>query len=152
MSIAMKIHQSWNNLTWKENCGRLGLRSYQSPPQEHQMKKRIVAIIITTLFAMPFILYGAGVVTVKKTDTKTYKRVKLSHELHRSKGVTKCKQCHHKGPVNKSWASSGCHQGPGGTSKIHQLCKNCHKQRNGPTKCGECHKYWWKWYNRINKK
>jgi hypothetical protein len=105
------------------------------------MKKRIVAIIITTLFAMPFILYGAGVVTVKKTDTKTYKRVKLSHELHKSKGITNCKTCHHKGPVNKSCASSGCHQGPSGTSKIHQLCKNCHKQRNGPTKCAQCHKY-----------
>lgn len=105
------------------------------------MKKRVLIVFIAMMFAITA-LYGAGVVTVKKTQDKTYKQVKFSHDLHKSKGVTNCKQCHHKGKPSVSCAAKGCHQGPAGTAKIHKMCyKDCHKKKGGPTKCKDCHKY-----------
>lgn len=106
------------------------------------MKKRLITIFMAMMFTIPLILYGADIVTVKKTQNKTYKQVKFSHKLHKSKGVKKCKQCHHKGKPSLSCANKGCHKGPAGTAKIHKMCyKGCHKQRGGPTKCKDCHKY-----------
>lgn len=103
------------------------------------MNKRVLIVFIATVFAISA-LYGAGVVTVKKTQDKTYKQVQFSHDKH--KKLAKCKQCHHKGKVSDSCAAKGCHQGPAGTKKIHKLCiTECHKKKGGPTKCKDCHKY-----------
>ena len=105
------------------------------------MKKRFLILSIIIMFITPIVIYGAGRVTVKKTQNRTYKRVILDHAKHKAAGVKRCKSCHHKGPVSKSCAAVGCHKGKAGTKKLHDSCIGCHKTKGGPKKCKACHKH-----------
>ena len=104
--------------------------------------KRNMAVAIALLFILPIILFAAGVVTVKKTESKDQKRVVFDHKIHQSNGVSQCKTCHHKGRVGQSCADSGCHVGPAGTKALHDRCIGCHRTRGGkaPVQCNQCHK------------
>jgi hypothetical protein len=104
--------------------------------------KRTMAIAIASLFILPIILFAAGVVTVKKTETRDQKRVVFDHKIHQNNGVSQCKACHHKGRIGQACADSGCHVGPAGTKAMHDRCKGCHMTKGGkaPVQCDQCHK------------
>ena len=66
--------------------------------------------------------------------------VSFQHELHQER-VADCETCHHKGV--ELGACPSCHQiskgAPQGKDLFHQVCRECHKERGGPTTCAGCH-------------
>ncbi len=105
------------------------------------MKKRFIAILTTSIFILPLILFAAG---GPKKDLKVTKIGKkkgpaiYSHVKHEKAGVKECKKCHHEGKQDDPCAK--CHKGKKGKKAIHKNCKGCHKKmKKGPTKCKTCH-------------
>ena len=103
--------------------------------------KKAMAVTVASLFLAPIILFGAGVVTVKKTENTAQKRVVFDHGIHKKNGVSQCRTCHHKGRIGQSCADSGCHVGPAGTKSMHDRCQGCHRTKGGkaPLQCNGCH-------------
>ena len=69
-----------------------------------------------------------------QTGTVTFKHVE-----HTKRG-SKCTTCHHEGVL--SGTCRKCHNGetaPPFEKVAHKICKDCHKQGSGPTKCEGCH-------------
>lgn len=90
------------------------------------MKKIIAAVALTLICAAAAMAAGPETISLPaKMGTVTF-----SHKAHQEK-LKDCKICHEKGPgkiegFGKDWA--------------HKTCKGCHAEKNGPTKCGDCHK------------
>ncbi|MCX7679585.1 MAG: hypothetical protein N2316_10250 [Spirochaetes bacterium] len=103
--------------------------------------KRTIALGISFVFLIPFLLFAAGKVIVTKTENTATKRVEFDHNKHRAKGVAQCAICHHKGKVGQACAYSGCHAGAAGTKAVHDRCIGCHRTKGGnaPQKCVQCH-------------
>ena len=65
--------------------------------------------------------------------------VSFSHETH-DKNNIKCITCHHKKYNDERIKTCAfCHKGIQGAKLFHKLCMSCHKERSGPSSCGECH-------------
>ena len=106
------------------------------------MRKRFLLLLISTIVALPLVLYGAA-------PTKDLKVTKIgnkkgpaiySHPIHEKKGVKECKTCHHQGKQDDPCAK--CHKKDPikGKKALHKNCKGCHKKMGaGPTKCNDCH-------------
>ncbi|WP_303722367.1 cytochrome c3 family protein, partial [Malonomonas rubra] len=64
--------------------------------------------------------------------------ITLDHAKHQ--GLTECTTCHHTGEYA---ACKTCHdakpEAPKSKTAFHKVCKDCHKDKGGPTKCKECH-------------
>lgn len=103
--------------------------------------KRVLALSISAIFLLPLLLFAAGIVTVTKTENTSTKRVQFDHHKHKSKGVSQCSICHHKGRIGQACASSGCHLGAAGTKAVHDRCIGCHRTKGGkaPQQCAQCH-------------
>lgn len=88
--------------------------------------KKIIAAVALTLISTGFALAADTITLPAKNGNVT-----LDHKKHQTV-INDCKKCHEKGPgkiegFNKEVA--------------HNLCKKCHEdKKQGPTKCGECHK------------
>ncbi len=96
------------------------------------MKRTIVALLIA---AVAF----AGTVSLASADNgpavikmpAKMGEVTFKHAEHQKRLNGDCKACHTAAPgkiegFGKDWA--------------HKTCKDCHKEKNGPTKCTDCHK------------
>jgi predicted CXXCH cytochrome family protein len=104
--------------------------------------KRIVAVLLALAFlaagSLVAIAADKGPAEIKleaKMGTVTF-----NHAAHQER-VPDCKTCHHKGV--EAGACRSCHDGtkaPSMKDAAHKLCKDCHKEKGGPTSCKDCHK------------
>ncbi|MCP4626664.1 MAG: cytochrome c3 family protein [bacterium] len=65
--------------------------------------------------------------------------VAFSHHFHQN--LTGCKGCHIDGPAQGKILRStrASNKDLPAKEAFHRLCKDCHKQQTGPTKCRGCH-------------
>ena len=90
--------------------------------------KKVVSVLAATAFVA--VMFSA---VMAADNVYTYEakngNVTFDHDLHK-KAAGSCVKCHEGAPgpidVDKSLG--------------HGLCKDCHKDMGGPTKCNECHK------------
>ena len=107
------------------------------------MKKLLILFVAVALVSV-------AAMSVVAADNKGPAEVKLeakmgtvtfNHAAHQSR-VADCKTCHHKGV--EAGACRSCHgvkpEAPKAKDAFHKVCKDCHKAKNGPTKCNGCHK------------
>lgn len=86
------------------------------------MKKLIVAVM---LVAFTFTLaYAADSVTYENKKGS----VTFNHKAHSEK--MECTACHQGTPAKIAIDKDAAHGA---------ACKDCHKEKNGPTKCNDCH-------------
>lgn len=91
--------------------------------------REILAAVVMTLMCACFAMAAGDTMTLPAKNGD----VKFDHKKHQDmKGMT-CTACHESAKggkiagLNKDWA--------------HKTCKGCHEEKKqGPTKCGECHK------------
>ncbi len=108
--------------------------------KEVDAMKRFIAVLLT----VSFLAVGAVVALAEgpaevKFETKMGD-VTFPHETHQG-FVSDCTTCHHKGL--EAGTCKDCHDGtkaPKAKDAFHDLCKGCHKEKNGPTGCKDCHK------------
>ena len=103
------------------------------------MKKMLLMLVVVV-----FVL-GSALAAVAADAPATVKfeakmgNVTLDHAKH--SGMTDCKTCHHLGV--EAGACRSCHgvkpDAPKAKDAFHKVCKDCHKEKNGPTKCNGCH-------------
>jgi len=87
--------------------------------------KRILAGVLMVAFAATTAVAADTVVMKAKNGDVTF-----NHKAHSASGD--CKVCHGEGTPGKLTL---------GKDAAHKLCKGCHDaKKQGPTKCGECHK------------
>ena len=86
------------------------------------------------LVIMMMLLAFVGVNVAIAADVYTYENSKgtvtFDHKAHHDK-LGDCAKCHQGEPAKIEVNKDGAHG---------DLCKNCHKEMNGPTKCNDCHK------------
>ncbi|MGQ9843481.1 MAG: cytochrome c3 family protein [Spirochaetota bacterium] len=109
------------------------------------MNKRKLLIVCCITLLIPVFIFAQGLVKVKKTSTAPKQStVTFDHKIHKSKGITDCKTCHHTGNTTKKCGDSGCHWETQnkGYNAIHSKCLGCHRTKGGkaPTLCNQCHK------------
>ncbi len=109
------------------------------------MNKKSVLIVCCIALLIPAFIFAQGVVKVKKTSSAPKQgTVTFDHQIHKSKGITDCKTCHHTGNTAKKCGDSGCHWETQnkGYNAIHSKCLGCHRTKGGkaPTLCTQCHK------------
>lgn len=64
---------------------------------------------------------------------------KKSHQAHENVNV-QCNTCHHDaGKEAEKKKCDACHVGKSKMVILHSFCKDCHRKKNGPVKCQECH-------------
>ncbi len=102
------------------------------------MKKMLVLLAIVALVATTaFVAVADNGPASIKLDVKMG-AVTLDHVKHQ--GLTECATCHHTGDYA---GCKTCHdakpEAPKAKKAYHKLCKDCHKEQSGPTKCKECH-------------
>lgn len=90
--------------------------------------KRVVSILAAIAFlavVSTAVVAADGVYTFEAKNGN----VTFDHSMHK-KAIGNCSKCHEGAP------------GPMEVDKSvgHGLCKDCHKEMNGPTKCNACHK------------
>jgi Class III cytochrome C family len=89
--------------------------------------KRIIAAVALTLFTASMAL-AANPETISLLAKNG--NVTFHHKIHEAYGCMKCHATATGGKIEgigKDWA--------------HKTCKGCHEEKKqGPTKCGECHK------------
>ncbi len=87
--------------------------------------KRILAGVLMVAFAATTAVAADTVVMKAKNGDVTF-----NHKAHSASGD--CKACHGEGTPGKLTL---------GKDAAHKLCKGCHEaKKQGPMKCGECHK------------
>ncbi len=90
--------------------------------------KKLIAATALTIFSAGLAL-AAGPETISLPAKMG--NVSFNHKKHQDM-LKDCKICHEKGP--------GKIEGFG-KDMAHKTCKGCHEEKKqGPTKCGECHK------------
>ena len=87
------------------------------------MKKMIVAVMLVAFVVT--LAYAADSVTYENSKGK----VTFDHKAHGDK--LGCEACHEGTPAKIAIDKNAAH----GAS-----CKDCHKDKGGPTKCNDCHK------------
>ena len=92
---------------------------------EKEMKRLIVMLMV-------LVFVGMGVAIA--ADTVTYEasqgKVTFNHKAHADK-LKDCAKCHQGKPAKIEVTKDVAHK---------DLCKKCHAEMGGPTKCGVCHK------------
>jgi len=86
------------------------------------------------LILIMMLLAFVSVAVATASDSVVYENSKgnvtFNHKAHQEKLGGDCSKCHQGEPakieVNKDYG--------------HNVCKACHKEMNGPTKCNDCHK------------
>jgi len=116
-------------------------------------KSKIASLVCAAMFglAMSGIAFaGQGPETIELPGGKKGK-VTFHHWKHQEKAP--CAECHH-GPGHSEYKEGmkigkceECHNKDMANKKLnkpmkafHTNCKGCHKEKGGPTKCGQCHK------------
>ncbi len=104
------------------------------------MKKLLILFVAVTMVsaaAMSVIAAGNGPAEIKLPASMG--EVSFDHAAHQGR-VPDCTTCHHQG---EGTSCKSCHDAkpdaPKAKKVFHSLCKDCHKQQNGPTKCKQCH-------------
>ena len=87
------------------------------------MKRIIAAAALTLAFAVSALAADTVVYPAKNGN------VTFNHKAHSAK--LECKLCHGNGAPAKIAIDKDA---------AHKLCKGCHAEKKGPTKCGDCHK------------
>jgi len=87
------------------------------------MKKIVAAVALTLAFAVSAIAADSVVYPAKNGN------VTFNHKAHSTK--FECKACHEGAPAKIAINKDAAHG---------KSCKGCHAEKNGPTKCGDCHK------------
>lgn len=91
------------------------------------MRRRMIAIFAASLFSAGALPAAAADVVKFEAKNGT---VTFNHKAHQQRVKGDCSKCHQGTPakieINKEVA--------------HKLCTGCHREMNGPTKCGDCHK------------
>lgn len=87
------------------------------------MKKLLIALVLVA-FAVTAV-YAADVVTYENSKGN----VTFDHKAHGEK--LGCEACHQGEPAKIEIDKNAAHGA---------ACKDCHKEKNGPTKCNDCHK------------
>lgn len=86
------------------------------------MKKLLVAVMLVAFAAAPaFAVQEVYTYTGKGTCT-------FDHKMHGEK--MGCEACHEGAPAKIEVTKASAHG---------DVCKNCHKEKGGPTKCNDCH-------------
>lgn len=90
------------------------------------MKKLIVVLMVLAFaFTATFAIAADSVTYENKQGNVTF-----NHKMHSEKLA--CKDCHGDAAPAKIAVDK---------EKAHgAVCKDCHKAKGGPTKCGDCHK------------
>ena len=69
--------------------------------------------------------------------------VTFSHDQHQDEFGVECATCHHTG-IEPVAPCLSCHDqvenAPTGKDAFHALCRGCHAEKSGPTRCGDCHR------------
>ena len=87
------------------------------------MKKLVIAVMLVA-FTLT-LAYAADMVTYEnKKGTVTF-----DHKTHSEK--MDCTSCHEGTPAKIAVDKAAAHGA---------ACKDCHKEKGGPTKCNDCHK------------
>jgi predicted CXXCH cytochrome family protein len=91
------------------------------------MKQRLSTIVAVALLAAgSFPAFAADVVKFEaKNGTVTF-----NHKAHQQRVKGDCSRCHQGTPAKIEIKKD----------VAHSLCTGCHREMNGPTKCGDCHK------------
>jgi cytochrome c553 len=86
------------------------------------------------LIVMLMVLVFVGVGVAVAADTVVYEasqgKVTFNHKAHADK-LKDCAKCHKGTPAKIEVTKDVAHK---------DLCKKCHQEMGGPTKCGDCHK------------
>ena len=112
-------------------------------------QKFLLFLVLLLFISVSFILCkkeipegakSTDIVLISKVNN-TMDAVKIPHIKHQEAEV-KCVVCHHKNENDDRIKNcSKCHKGKGADETMHNLCVNCHKERNkGPKDCTDCHK------------
>jgi len=87
------------------------------------MKEVVAAVALTLALAVSALAADTVVFPAKNGD------VTFNHKVHSAKFA--CKSCHGDGAPSKIAIDK---------EKAHALCRGCHAEKKGPTKCADCHK------------
>jgi hypothetical protein len=91
------------------------------------MKKLFVALMLLAFATTATLAIAA--------DTYNYEgkqgKVVFNHKGHTDIAKGKCDGCHQGTPAKIAVTKDSAHGA---------VCKDCHKAKGGPTKCGDCHK------------
>jgi len=102
------------------------------------MKKMLVLFAIVAFVAASAFVAVADNGPASITLEVKMGNITLDHAKHQ--GLTECATCHHTGDYA---ACKTCHgakpEAPKAKDAFHKVCKDCHKEKNGPTKCNGCH-------------
>lgn len=97
----------------------------------------IVALAMTTLSLPGGVYADNGPAEIKLPASMG--EITFDHATHQTR-VTDCSTCHHMEPKT---ACRSCHgvkpEAPSAKKAFHASCKDCHKQKGGPTACKQCH-------------
>ena len=110
-----------------------------------------------TLTVAGFASANNGPEVIEMTSAAAKKPATFPHKKHQEDLKIACAECHHtmtadgkQGPyeAGKEAKCESCHDGVKVTNAkvdslmkaAHENCKGCHKEKNGPSKCGDCHK------------
>ena len=85
------------------------------------MKKLLVVVMLAAFVAAP--AFAADVITYEGKGVVTF-----NHKAHADK--LGCEACHQGEPAKIEVTKDSAHGA---------VCKDCHKEKGGPTKCNECH-------------
>lgn len=89
------------------------------------MKKLFVVLMLAAFAATATLAVAADSVSYENKQGK----VTFNHKMHADK--LGCKACHEGTPAKIAIDKEKAHGA---------ACKDCHKAKSGPTKCGDCHK------------
>ncbi|TLM62984.1 MAG: cytochrome C [Deltaproteobacteria bacterium] len=89
------------------------------------MKKMIVMLMV-----LVFVGVGAAIAGDVVTYEASQGKVTFDHKGHQDK-LKDCAKCHQGKPAKIDVTKDVAHK---------DLCKKCHQEMGGPTKCGDCHK------------
>lgn len=88
--------------------------------------KRLIVMLMVLVFVGVGVAIAADSVVYEASQGK----VTFNHKAHQEK-LKDCSKCHAGTPAKIAISKDVAHK---------ELCKKCHAEMGGPTKCGECHK------------
>jgi hypothetical protein len=98
-----------------------------TPNLEEEKMKRLVVMLMVLVFVGVGVAFAADTVTYDASQGK----VTFNHKAH-SERLKDCTKCHPGAkPAKIEVTKDVAHK---------DLCKKCHAEMGGPTKCGDCHK------------
>jgi cytochrome c553 len=88
--------------------------------------KRLIVMLMVLVFVGMGVAIAADTVVYEASQGK----VTFNHKAHSDK-LKDCAKCHEGTPAKIEVTKDLAHK---------DLCKKCHAEMGGPTKCGDCHK------------